>query len=84
MYCYRDVKSLNVFTTKTDLLKLGDFGISKVLESSSQLAETVSSTHNSSFLDFDDKSELLMQCFENTHLNCWVKRTCVVFFYKQL
>ena len=42
---FRDVKSLNIFMTKTDLLKLGDFGISKILESQSQLAETVS-IHN--------------------------------------
>ena len=40
-YTFRDVKSLNIFMTKADLLKLGDFGISKVLESHSQMAETV-------------------------------------------
>ena len=39
---FRDVKCLNIFMTKTDLLKLGDFGISKLLESSSEMAETVS------------------------------------------
>ena len=39
---YRDVKTLNVFMSKSDLLKLGDFGISRVLESESKFAESVS------------------------------------------
>ncbi|XP_069118156.1 serine/threonine-protein kinase Nek9-like isoform X1 [Argopecten irradians] len=41
---HRDVKAMNIFMTKTDLLKLGDFGISKLLESKGQLADTVVGT----------------------------------------
>ncbi|XP_062587241.1 serine/threonine-protein kinase Nek9-like isoform X2 [Saccostrea cucullata] len=35
---------MNIFLTKTDLIKLGDFGISRILESMSQMAETVVGT----------------------------------------
>ncbi|KAK3093484.1 hypothetical protein FSP39_016296 [Pinctada imbricata] len=38
---HRDIKTMNIFLTKSDLLKIGDFGISKVLESNSQMADTV-------------------------------------------
>ncbi|XP_060069030.1 serine/threonine-protein kinase Nek9-like [Ylistrum balloti] len=41
---HRDVKAMNIFMTKTDLLKLGDFGISKLLESKGQMADTLVGT----------------------------------------
>ena len=38
--CERDIKSQNVFMSAGGLLKLGDFGVSKVLSSTMQLAKT--------------------------------------------
>ena len=41
---HRDLKSQNIFLTKNNFVKLGDFGISKVLENTSAMAATVQGT----------------------------------------
>lgn len=41
---HRDVKSQNIFLTNNNTVKLGDFGISKLLESTNEAAMTVVGT----------------------------------------
>ncbi|MFO0118418.1 MAG: protein kinase domain-containing protein [bacterium] len=41
---HRDIKTQNLFLTGNNTVKIGDFGISKVLESTTQIAMTVVGT----------------------------------------
>ena len=41
---HRDLKTQNIFISKGGILKLGDLGISKVLEQTDQFATTITGT----------------------------------------